>query len=359
MWSRTKLTQLLGTQHPIIQAPMASASTPELVAAVSDAGGLGSYGAAATPPANLRDVIRRIRALTDRPYAVNLFAPAVERYELTSAQQAAMAELLSAWHRELDAGPVPELIPVVGPFEAQLAVLFEEKVPVFTFHFGPPPLEAIRKMHAIGSRVLATATTVREARILAEAGVDAIIAQGAEAGGHRGTFALPHERGMIGTLALVPQVVDAVALPVIAAGGIMDARGIVAAFALGASGVQMGTAFLACPENNIPAAYKQSLLACKEDDTVVTKVFSGRPARAIRNRYVNEMERHLEKLLPFPAQTSISRTLRQTSARRSNPDFLSMWAGQAASLAREQPAAELMAGLVRDCETLAASLMMK
>lgn len=355
MWPQRRLIDLLAIEHPIIQAPMAAASTPELVAAVSNAGGLGSYGAAVTPPPQLRQVIRRIRELTDRPFGINLFAPAVEQHEFSPAQQGAMAELLTKWHEEMQAGPVPEPVPIIGPFAEQLAVLLEERVPVFTFHFGPPPLEAIAQAHAHGARVMASATTVREAQILAQAGVDTIIAQGAEAGGHRATFAGPHQRGLIGTLALVPQVVDAVSVPVIAAGGIMDARGIVAALALGASGVQMGTAFLGCAENNIPAVYKQALLESKDEDSLVTDVLSGKPARALRNRFVEEMEKHREKLLPFPAQMSIGRVLRQASILRSTPDFVSMWAGQGSPLAQSRPAAELMNKWIRDCEALMAS----
>jgi nitronate monooxygenase len=359
MWPRTELLDLLDIKHPIIQAPMAGASTPELVAAVSNAGGLGSYGAAATPPDQLRRVIRQIRDLTDRPFGINLFAPTVEPRELTFEKQKAMSELLATYHNELDAGPVPEPIPITGPFADQFAVLLDEKVPVFSFQFGPPPIEAIREMRAIGTPVLATATTVREAKTLAEAGVDAVIAQGSEAGGHRGTFTLPYERGVIGTLALMPQVADAVSVPVIAAGGIMDARGIVAAFALGASGVQMGTAFLACPENNISDLYRRAVLRCRDEETAITDVFSGRPARAIQNRFMQEMEKHREKLLPFPIQYSISRVLRQASVERSSPDFVSMWAGQGAPLAEERPAGALIEKLARDCAGVAASLQIK
>lgn len=355
--TKTELTHLLKIAHPIIQAPMAGASTPELVAAVSNAGGLGSYGGAATPPAQLRQIVRRIRELTDRPFAVNLFAPAVEGCEFTSKQQALMSELLTKWHSELNAGPVPEPISILGPFAEQFAVLLEERIPVFSFHFGPPaPVDAIREMHRIGSRVLATATNVREARILFEAGVDVIIAQGFEAGGHRGTFATPYEQGTIGTVSLIPQVVDAVSVPVVAAGGIMDARGIVAALALGASGVQMGTAFLACPENNIPEVYRQAVLNGQDEDTVMTEVFSGRPARAIRNRFIREMEHYRDKLLPFPAQMSIGRSLRQASTEQSNPDFISMWAGQGIALAEALPADELIEKLVQECQEIAAVL---
>ena len=356
MNNRTELTHLLKIVHPIIQAPMAGASTPELVAAVSNAGGLGSYGGAATPPAQLRQIVRRIRELTDRPFAVNLFAPAVEGCEFTSKQQALMSELLTKWHSELNAGPVPEPISILGPFAAQFAVLLEARIPVFSFHFGPAPVEAIREMHTIGSRVLATATNVREAKILVEAGVDVIIAQGFEAGGHRATFATPYEQGSIGTVSLIPQVVDAVSVPVVAAGGIMDARGIVAALALGASGVQMGTAFLACPENTIPEVYRQAVLNGQDEDTVITEVFSGRPARAIRNRFIREMEHYRNEVLPFPAQMSIGRILRQASTEQSNPDFISMWAGQGIALAEALPADKLIEKLVQECQEIAAAI---
>lgn len=359
MWPKTELIDLLKITHPIIQAPMAGASTPELVAAVSNAGGLGSYGGAATEPAKLRSFIRQIRELTDQPFAVNLFAPAVEAYELGTEQHSPMSELLKIWHNELDAGPVPEPIPILGPFLEQFTVLLEEKIPVFSFHFGPAPIEAIREIHAIGSIVLATATTTGEAKALVEAGVDVIIAQGFEAGGHRGTFAVPYEHGLIGTAALVPQIADAVSVPVVAAGGIMDARGIVAAFALGASGVQMGTAFLACPENNIPEVYRQAVLNSLDEDTVITEVFSGRPARAIRNRFIREMENHKDKVLPFPAQMSIGRVLRQTSAQQSSPDFVSMWAGQGAGLASSLPAGELIQKMIQEFLAVTASLQVK
>lgn len=211
-------------------------------------------------------------------------------------------------------------------------------------------------MHTIGSRVLATATNVREAKILVEAGVDAIIAQGFEAGGHRGTFATPYEQGLIGTVSLIPQVVDAVSVPVVAAGGIMDARGIMAALALGASGVQMGTAFLACPKNNIPEVYRQAVLNGQNEDTVITEVFSGRPARAIRNRFIREMEHYRDNVLPFPAQMLIGRILRQASTEQSNPDFISMWAGQGIALAEALPADKLIEKLVQDCQEIAAAI---
>jgi len=359
MWPKTELIDLLKIAHPIIQAPMVGASTPELVAAVSNAGGLGSYGGAATPPANLRQIIRQIRELTDQPFAVNLFAPAVEAHQLTPEQQTPMSKLLTKWHNELNAGPVPEPIPLLGPFVDQFTVLLEEKVPVFSFHFGPAPIEAICEIHAIGSIVLATATTVREAKALVEAGVDVIIAQGFEAGGHRGTFAVPYEHGLIGTAALVPQIADAVSVPVVAAGGIMDARGIVAAFALGASGVQMGTAFLACPENNISEVYRQAVLNSKDEDTVITEVFSGKPARAIRNRFIREMESNRDKVLPFPAQMSIGRVLRQASAQQSSPDFVSMWAGQGAALTEALPAGELIEKMIQEFLAVTASLQLK
>ncbi len=204
--------------------------------------------------------------------------------------------------------------------------------------------------------MLCSATTVNEAKTLEQAGVDAIIAQGGEAGGHRGTFSVDYERALIGTIALVPQVVDAVSVPVIAAGGVMDARGIVASLALGASGVQMGTAFLGCPEMSVLDAWRASLGSAAAEDTKVTKVVTGRPARAIRNRYIEEVEALNEDLLPYPAQYSVSRDLRKSAAERDDAGFMSMWAGQGVSLIRNQPVAEFMRDLVASTRELMVKL---
>jgi nitronate monooxygenase len=238
-----------------------------------------------------------------------------------------------------------------GPAEEQLDVLIEERVPVISFHFGADPL-AVAMARDAGARVLCSATTVAEAMALEEAGVDAVIAQGAEAGGHRGTFTVDYPPALVGTLALVPQVADSVSIPVIAAGGIMDARGLVACLALGASAVQMGTAFLGCPEASIPPAWRDALRLAEAESTTVTSAMSGRPARALRNRYIEEMEALGEPLLPFPAQYSVSRDLRKAAAERGDARFMSMWAGQGVGLVRELPAAELVRDLVSESRAL-------
>ena len=212
-------------------------------------------------PDELREVIRAIRRLTDKPFIINLYLDRTEPYVAVAEHEAALKTALAPAHAELHAGEVPDPIDLFGKFDSQVAVVIEERVPVLSSHFGAPDATVMRALKANGTRVIATATTVGEARQLVSAGVDAIIAQGSEAGGHRGTFAAPARQAEIGTMALVPQIVDAVSVPVIAAGGIMDGRGIAAALMLGASGVQMGTAFVPCPETAVNPAYVQRLLA--------------------------------------------------------------------------------------------------
>ena len=336
MWNDRKILDLLGIEHPIIQAPMASATNPLVVAAVSNAGGLGSFGAAGTPPAKLRETVAAIRQGTGRPFNVNLFAAHTEEFDRDVRPGPRLAEKLAAYHAEFGLGAVPGPGPMFGPFDGQLDVLMAEKVPVISFHFGADPL-AVEKAHSSGAKVLCSATTVAEAMALEDAGVDAVIAQGSEAGGHRGTFTIDYEKALIGTMALVPQVVDAVKVPVIAAGGIMDGRGIVACLALGASAVQMGTAFLGCPEMSLLDGWRTSLRRAAAEDTKVTKALSGRPARGIRNRYIEEVEALNETLLPYPAQYSLSRELRKWAAERDDSDFMSMWAGQGVGLISRLP----------------------
>ena len=355
MWPDRKLLDLLEIEHPIIQAPMASATNPVIVAAVSNAGGLGSFGAAGTPPPKLRETIKAIRERTDRPFNINLFSAHTEEFDRDARPGPRLAKQLAAYHAEFGLGAVPAPEPMFGPFDEQLEVLIDERVPVISFHFGADAA-AVGKVHAAGAKVLCSATTVDEAKTLERAGVDAIIAQGGEAGGHRGTFSIDYQRALIGTMALVPQVVDAVDVPVIAAGGVMDARGIVACFALGASAVQMGTAFLGCPEMSVLDAWRASLRNAAAEDTKVTKAVSGRPARAIRNRYIEEVEGLQEPLLPYPAQYSVSRALRKSAAERNDSGFMSMWAGQGVGLMRDQPVDDFMRDLVDAAQILMARL---
>jgi nitronate monooxygenase len=353
-WPRA-LADRLGVEYPILLAPMAGGpSTPELAAAVSNAGGLGSFAGGYLAPEAIRDAIRRIRALTSRPFAVNLLAPApaglspsaddVDRARRAVAQFRAEVGLPEAG----PPGPLPS-------FEEELRVIIEERVAAFSFTFGALSPADVAALGRSGALVMGTATSVREARALEAAGCQALIAQGGEAGGHRGTFLGPPERGLAGTLALLPQIVDAVTVPVVAAGGIMDGRGIAAAFALGAQAASLGTAFLACPESGAARAYKDALLVRADDDpTTLTRAFSGRLARGLRNRFTEAMA--TAPILPFPLQNALTADLRREAGKAGKADLLSLWAGQGAPLARARPAAELVRDLVRETEETVARL---
>jgi nitronate monooxygenase len=316
-WYETPAARALGVRYPLVQAPMSGLTTPELAAAVSNAGGLGSLGAAWTEPDDLRAQIRAVRALTEAPFLVNLFA----------------------W-------PQPDAAPGAHPrLEDQLAVVAEERVPVFGFTFGIPEFAEIK---AGGAVIVGTATTVGEAQALAAAGADVVVAQGWEAGGHRGTFERAPAEVEAGLVALVPQVVDAVALPVVAAGAIMDGRGIAAALALGAAGVALGTAFITARESSAPATYRRLLAETRVEDTRVSAVFSGREARLVRTQAVDELLRSGEAPAPYPLQLDVTRPIHREGLQRDDPERLFALAGQGAALVRELPAADLLATLVAE-----------
>lgn len=344
MLLQTALTRRWGLRHPIIQAPLAGGGdTPELVAAVVEAGAMGFIGAAYLTPSQILEASRVIRAKTARPFGISLFAPMSPPQPPADVGPA--LERLAPFHAEL--GLPRPTAPTVSAdaFSGQLAAALDSGASVFSFTFGVLPPSAIEAIRARGMFVMGTATTVEEAVVLELAGVDAVVTQGSEAGGHRGTFATDFEGAMVGTMALVPQVVDAVRVPVIASGGIMDGRGIAAALALGASAVQMGTAFLTCAEAGIPDAYKQAILAAREDGTRLTRAFSGRPARGIVNRFMTEVDRPGSAILPFPFQNALTRPLRSAAAKQGRAEFLSLWAGQGVRLARRLSAADLITRL--------------
>jgi len=346
VWPDNPLLRRLSIEHPVIQAPMAGGpSTPELAAAVSSAGALGSWAGGYLAPEAIRAAIREIRRLTDRPFGVNLFVPEPARTPPSADELAAASAALEPYRRELGL-PVPERLAPRPRFEDQLEVVLEERVPVFSFTFGALDARAVRRLRERGTCVMGTATTPREAAELERAGVDAVVAQGAEAGGHRGSFGGPPEAGLIGTLALVPQVVDRVRLPVVAAGGIMDGRGLAAVLALGAAAAQMGTAFLATPESGASPAYKEAVLAPGEEDrTALTRAFSGRLARGVRNRFMVEVER-AGAILPYPDQNALTQDIRQAAARGRRAELLSLWAGQAVPLATARGAREVVEATV-------------
>ncbi len=356
MWPRTNLTDLLKIEHPIIQAPMAGSATPALAAAVSNAGGLGSLGCGSMSLEDLKAKADELRGATNRPFNLNFFAHSApkESPEINAQTRA----LVTPFYEELGIVDVP----VAGespfdPFNADtLSVLLEIKPAVTSFLFGLPEPEMVRALKDDGCLVLCSATSVAEARSLNAAGADAIIAQGWEAGGHCGTFDTALDDVGVGTMALIPQVVDAVDVPVIAAGGIADGRGIAAAFALGASGVQMGTAFLSCPEAQVSDIHRAALRHASDQDTRLTRAFSGRPARAKTNRYIAAMAEHRAPLPDYPTMYSFSDPLREHSVANEDADFQFLLYGQTAALNRELPAAELFRALVNESQSILGSM---
>jgi nitronate monooxygenase len=339
------LLKLLGIEHPIIQGPMAGGpSTPELVAAVSNAGGLGSLGAAYLTPDQITDAIRRIRTLSSRPFSVNLFAGAWSTRQ--DVNPGPMLELLVEVHEKLGLSKPDAPTPAPDPFPAQLEALLDARPPNFSFTFGIPDRDAIARLKSRGIVILGTATTVEEARALEAAGVDAVVAQGAEAGAHRGTFLDSFESSMFPTLDLVRATAAAVSIPVIATGGLMDGRDIVSAIQAGASAAQLGTAFLACPESGAPEAHKRAVVAAREDTTVITRAFSGRPARGLRNAFIAGMDGRESDILPYPLQNALTRQMRTAAAQQGLADYLSLWAGQGVARACAMPAGDLVVSLL-------------
>jgi nitronate monooxygenase len=353
----TVLTRRIGIAHPIIQAPLAGGGdTPDLVAVVSNSGALGFIGAAYLSPEQITSTTAAVRTRTSRPFGINLFAPLPPSEPHQGPDR--MLARLAPYFAELGL-PSPSLPKSSGnSFDARLAAALESGASCFSFTFGALPVNAVQAIKARNMFLIGTATTVEEAVALEQSGVDAIVTQGSEAGGHRGTFVRDFTSSMVGTMALVPQVVDAVRVPVIASGGIMDGRGIVAAMALGASAVQLGTAFLTCHEAGIPNCYKEAILSAHEDQTRITRAFSGRPARGIVNRFMTEIESDPgdDAILPFPLQNSLTRPLRTSAAKQGRAEFLSLWAGQGLRLARRQSASELVARLAKEVEATIADL---
>lgn len=347
----TPLCELLRIRYPIIQAGMAGGiTTPELVASVSNAGALGVLGASRLTPEQTRDQIRRIKALTNQPFGVNLVIapPEPNVQELQKVQK-----IFDQFRQELGI-PLREGVGEVAlpssRISEQLGVVFEEKVSVLSFGLGDSA-RFVSEAHQIGAKVIAMITTVDEARKVADGGADIIIAQGSEAGGHRSTFALDQngDAHLVGTIALIPQIVDAVMVPVVAAGGIMDGRGIAAALALGAQGASLGTRFLVAKESGAFQAYKQRLLRATEADTLVTKAFTGRPARSIRNRFITEFEKAGIRPLAWPLQGIVADDIYKEAELKNNADYFPILAGQGLRILREeqQTAAKIVEQLVR------------
>ena len=354
-WNRNRLTAKLGIEYPIVQGPLGGLSSQRLTAAVSNFGGLGSFGAHSLEPEAIKDVIAEIRGLTSKPFAMNLWVSMEDEGARTSDE--------TAFHRSL-APLAPHLATLVAPrpaykpyspvrFEDQARVLLDANIPVFSFIYGIPPKEILDECRAKGIVTIGVATTPDEAASLGDAGVDAIAASGFEAGGHRGSFLRAVEDSLTGTLSLVPQVVDIVDVPVIAAGGIGDARGVVAALALGAEAVQMGTAFLACEESGAPQIHRNALLAKKAGRTALTKGFTGRLARGIHNRLMEDLNRQGTEVLPYPLQRGLVRHLSIAAHSAGRSDLMPMWVGQSASLSACTNASEFLSSLVADVSKIA------
>ncbi|MDR5699206.1 NAD(P)H-dependent flavin oxidoreductase [Agromyces aerolatus] len=346
MTPQRELTELLGVTHPVVLGPFGGASSVPLTAAVSELGGLGSFGLYGYDGDRIREVGAALREATARPFALNLWLPMPEPARDGAAGFAEAAEaarpLFEAVGAEVPARPPAELLP---SFEEQWEAVVAVRPAVASFIFGVPPAHVIRECRDAGIRVIGSATTPAEARALAEAGVDAIVAAGFEAAGHRPSFLHEAERSLVGTFSLVPQVVDAVDVPVIATGGIADRRGVAAAVALGAAGVQAGTAFLRTTESAIGDAYRAAIAGTPPDATVLTRAMSGRLARGARNAAVAHLEA-AAAIAPFPLQNWLTGRFRTPAGKAGRADLQSVWMGQSAALAVHDRAADVFAELV-------------
>jgi nitronate monooxygenase len=358
IWNRNRLTKKLGIDYPIIQGPLGGLSSQRLTAAVSNFGGLGSFGAVSLSPEEIKNVISQIRSLTSKPFAVNLWVSMEDDGARTSDEAAFNRSLapLASYFAELQARR-PQFKPYsLIRFEDQARILLDEKVPVFSFIFGIPPKEILDECRAKGIVTIGTATTPDEAVALQNARIDAIVASGFEAGGHRGSFLRPAEDSLTGTFSLVPQIIDNVEVPVIAAGGIADARGVIAALALGAEAVQMGTAFLMCEESGASRIHREALLARKAGHTGLTKGFTGRLARGINNRLMSELNQKGAEVLPYPLQRMLVRNLSIAAEAADRADLMPLWAGQSSSLSTCTEVSVFLNSLVEEVSEIAGPL---
>jgi nitronate monooxygenase len=345
MWPDRRLLDLFKTEFPIVLAPMAGIMDADLVIAAAQGGALGSLPCAMISVEKAREQINIIRQRVSAPVNMNFFCH--KAVDTDPQREAGWKQRLGAYYEELGLDPAaPVNAANRAPFDAAMCELVEELKPeVVSFHFGLPDQALLRRVKAAGCIVISSATIVREAIWLEENGADAIIAQGAEAGGHRGMFLTENIAEQPGTFALVPQVVDAVKVPVIAAGGIADGRGIAAAFALGAAGVQIGSAYLRCPESKVIAPARVALAQARDDSTVITNVMTGRPARGVANRVMREVGPISPDAPAFPHSATALAPLKVAAEKQGKVDFTNLWAGQAVRMGREMPAAELTRAL--------------
>jgi nitronate monooxygenase len=358
-WNENRLTAKLGIDYPVIQGPLGGLSSQKLTATVSNFGGLGSFAAHTLTTGAIKDVIAEIRSLTSKPFAMNLWVSMEDEGARTSDENAFNRSLAAlAVHIAALGAPRPEYKPYSWiRFEDQARVLLDEKVPVFSFIYGIPPQEILEECRAKHIVTIGTATTPEEGAALQEAGVDAVVASGFEAGGHRSSFLRAAEDSLTGTFSLVPQIADMVNVPVIAAGGIADARGVIAALALGAEAVQMGTVFLACEESGASLLHRQALRGKKAGHTALTKGFTGRLARGIHNRLLEELNQEGTAILPYPLQRRLVRNLAIPAEAAGRSDLLPLWAGQSANLSTCTDVLAFLTSLVEEISEIAGPII--
>jgi nitronate monooxygenase len=349
-WKESRAAKILGIEYPIIQGPFGGLSSTSLAAEVANAGGLGSFGALNLSPAQIRETVQEIRERTTHPFSVNLWVSTFdEAAQRTSREQLQRsAERMHAYFAALGLPmpPLPDL--PTQQFDAQVQALLEARPPVASFVFGIPPGDVLQECKRLGIVTIGTATTPDEAKAIADAGMNLVVASGFEAGGHRGSFIGSAEASLTGSFALIPQVADQVSIPVIAAGGIADGRGVAAALILGADAVQIGTAFLVCEGSGVSPLHREILFTEAAKHTSVTRHFSGRMARGIRNRFVEDMESSAHDPLPYPLQRALLRPYAQEALKQERGDLLALWAGQGAPLIQHRQVSTLMKSLIEE-----------
>ena len=354
-WNDTAFTQRLGVTYPIVQGPFGRGSSSyRLAAAVSNAGGLGSFGANDLAPGDVFNTVVEIRKLTGKPFSVNLWVSTFDRGgdTLDEATYERLLKILEPYYRELKVTPPPKPHETVRNFQEQVAALLEARPPAFSFVFGIPSPDILKTCRERGIITIGGAATADEAVALEAAGVDMVVASGFEAGGHRTSFLRPSDESLVGIFSLIPQIADKVKVPVIAAGGIADGRGVAAALTLGADAAQIGTAFLACAESGANPLHREALFQEPARNTVLTRAFTGRLARGIANRFAGEMKSHDAELTLYPAQSWALAPLRAAALAQGRTDLINLWAGQSAALVRHRTADELFASLVRETEEI-------
>lgn len=350
---KNSLTELLQLDYPIIQAPMLGVTTPEMVAAISNEGGLGSLPVGGLPKDKTAALIRKTKELTARPFAVNLFAHAAEPVppQQVAAMQEFLETLCAQYQIPYEKKPV-ETTPA-HPYNDQIDVLIEENIPVVSFTFGILDDDVIRALKAKGVILIGTATSVKEGQVLEQKGIDVITGQGIEAGGHRGSFLMDEPLPKIGCLALIQQLVHHVSIPVVAAGGICDGAATRAMLVLGAKGVQIGSAFITSDESSATPSHKKAVQQAAETDTVLTRTFSGRWARAIQNTFIKAVEQSGVEIPAYPVQGNLTAPIRTAAHQLDNPEFTALWAGQASSNAEMKPAAVLFRQFIQQAAAIA------